>query len=258
MRQSSQNYKFNYSFSLVSKTQFFFAILAFLALGGVAPNIQAADPASPTAPASASANTTATMPAAAVAVKPAMPDALAGEALYISGDAKRGVVACVGCHGANGNSAAGTWPKLSAQGSAYIVKQLKNYKDGTRANPIMMGMVAALTDQDMANIAAYLRKQQATGGVAQSKETIELGKTIYQAGIAAKGVPACAGCHSPNGVGVPAQYPRLSGQWAEYTSAQLGYFRDGTRKNGASMTTIASKLSDLEIKAVSDYMAGLR
>jgi len=127
-----------------------------------------------------------------------------------------------------------------------------------RANPVMMGMVATLTQQDMLNLAAYLNKQQPTLGVAQNKDSIALGQKIYRGGIAEKGVPACAGCHSPNGAGIPAQYPRLSGQWADYSTSQLVAFREGTRKNSAQMTTIATKLSDAEMKAVSDYMAGLR
>ena len=196
--------------------------------------------------------------AAGPATKPAKPDAAIGEKLYTNGDPQRGVIGCASCHGAEGKSAAGAWPKLAAQHSAYTIKQLKNYKDGTRANAIMAGMSAALTEQDMANIAAYLSKQTVSLGVAQNKETIGLGKQIYAGGIAEKGIPACAACHSPNGAGIPAQYPLLSGQWADYSMAQLGYFRDGTRKNNAAMTAIAAKLSDVEMKAVSDYMAGLR
>ncbi|WP_108468265.1 c-type cytochrome [Polynucleobacter difficilis] len=196
--------------------------------------------------------------AAGPATKPAKPDAAIGEKLYTNGDPQRGVIGCASCHGAEGKSAAGAWPKLAGQHSAYTIKQLKNYKDGTRANAIMAGMSAALTEQDMANIAAYLSKQTVSLGVAQNKETIGLGKQIYAGGIAEKGIPACAACHSPNGAGIPAQYPLLSGQWADYSMAQLGYFRDGTRKNNAAMTAIAAKLSDVEMKAVSDYMAGLR
>ncbi len=192
------------------------------------------------------------------ATKPAKPDAAIGEKLYTNGDPQRGVIGCASCHGAEGKSAAGAWPKLAGQHSAYTIKQLKNYKDGTRANAIMAGMSAALTEQDMANIAAYLSKQTVSLGVAQNKDTIGLGKQIYAGGIAEKGIPACAACHSPNGAGIPAQYPLLSGQWVDYSVAQLGYFRDGTRKNNAQMTAIAGKLSDVEIKAVSDYMAGLR
>jgi cytochrome c553 len=207
---------------------------------------------------SASLGFTAHAVAAEPAAKAAKPDAAIGERLYNNGDPQRGVIGCASCHGPEGKSAAGAWPKLAGQHSAYTIKQLKNYKDGTRANAIMAGMSAALTEQDMANIAAYLNKQTVSLGVAQNKETIGLGKQIYAGGIAEKGIPACSACHSANGAGIPAQYPLMSGQWADYSAAQLGYFRDGTRKNNAQMTAIAGKLSDVEIKAVSDYMAGLR
>ena len=224
-----------------------FAVLSIFALSGIATQAFAADPA-PMAPAAEAK--------AAVPGKPKA-DAAAGEALYSNGDASRGVTARLTCHGPKGQSATATWPKLSAQHAAYTNKQLKNFKDGTRANPVMMGMVATLTDQDMQNIAAYLVKQPASLGVAQNKDTIELGQSIYRGGIAAKGVPACAACHSPTGAGIPSQYPRMGGQWAEYNAAQLMAFREGTRKNSTQMTTIATKLSDQEMKAVSDYMAGL-
>jgi cytochrome c553 len=225
-----------------------FAALTICALTSISGLAIAADPA----PAAPMADAKALVPG-----KPKV-DAAAGETLYSAGDATRGVVACITCHGPKGQSAVGTWPKLSAQHAAYTAKQLRNYKDGTRANAVMMGMSAALTEQDMNNIAAFLVKQEPSLGVAQSKDTIALGQSIYRGGIAAKGVPACAGCHSPTGVGIPSQYPRLGGQWAEYSNAQLLAFREGTRKNSSQMTTIASKLSDQEMKAVSDYIAGLR
>jgi len=196
-------------------------------------------------------------PAAQAAPSKPVIDPAAGEALYNGGDATRGVVACITCHGPKGQSAVGTWPKLAGQHAAYIAKQLRNFKEGTRANAIMMGMAMPLTDQDMANIGAYLAKQTPSQGVAQNKDTIELGQSIYRGGIASKGVPACAACHSPNGAGIPAQYPLLSGQWADYTSAQLAAFHDGIRLNGPMMNTIAGKLSEKEMKAVADYIAGL-
>jgi cytochrome c553 len=224
-----------------------FAVLSIFALSGLAPQALAADPA-PMAPA-----------AEAKAAAPAKPkvDVAAGESLYNAGDATRGVVACITCHGPKGQSAVPAWPKLSAQHAAYTVKQLKSYKDGTRVNAIMMGMAMPLNDQDMINIATYLSQQAPSQGVAENKETILLGQSIYRGGIASKGVQACAGCHSPNGAGIPAQYPRQGGQWAEYSYNQLVGFREGTRKNSTQMTTIATKLSDQEMKAVSDYMAGL-
>jgi cytochrome c553 len=243
MRQTSQ----------ISKLTSVSASLAaglFLAMTSLSGVVSAADPA----PAAA--------PMAEAAAKPVVPgkpkvDPAAGEALYSSGDASRGVTACITCHGPKGQSAIATWPKLSAQHAAYTAKQLKNFKEGTRANPIMMGMAAALTDQDMQNIAAFLVAQPASQGVAQNKDTIELGQSIYRGGIAAKGVPACAACHGPTGSGIPSQYPRMGGQWADYNTAQLLAFREGTRKNSTQMTTIATKLSDQEMKAVADYMAGL-
>ena len=237
MRQTSQ-------ISKLTGLRAGFAALSIFALIGFSGTVLAAD-AAPAAEAKA-----------AVPGKPKV-DAAAGEALYSNGDPSRGVTACLTCHGPKGQSAVGTWPKLSAQHAAYTAKQLKNFKEGTRANPVMMGMAATLTEQDMQNIGAYLAKQPLSQGVAQNKNTIELGQSIYRGGIAAKGVPACAACHSPTGAGIPAQYPLLGGQWADYTNAQLLAFREGVRKNSSQMTTIATKLSDQEMKAVSDYIAGL-
>jgi len=230
MRQSSQ----------ISKLTGFLAIALILGFG-LSIGVKAEEPA----------------PAAQAAPSKPVIDPAAGEALYNGGDATRGVVACITCHGPKGQSAVGTWPKLAGQHAAYIAKQLRNFKEGTRANAIMMGMAMPLTNQDMANIGAYLAKQTPSQGVAQNKDTIELGQSIYRGGIASKGVPACAACHSPNGAGIPAQYPLLSGQWADYTSAQLAAFHDGIRLNGPMMNTIAGKLSEKEMKAVADYMAGL-
>ena len=246
MRQTSQ-------ISKLTSLRAGFAAFSIFALIGISGAVFAADAAAPTA---------APMAPAAAEAKAAVPgkpkaDPAAGEALYSNGDATRGVTACITCHGPKGQSATGTWPKLSAQHAAYTAKQLKNFKEGTRANPIMMGMAATLTDQDMQNIAAYLVKQPISQGVAQDKNTIELGQSIYRGGIAAKGVPACAACHSPTGAGIPAQYPLLGGQWADYSYAQLVAFSNGTRKNGPMMTAIAGKMSDAEMKAVADYIAGL-
>ena len=156
-------------------------------------------------------------------------------------------------------SGGGAYPKLAGQHAAYIVKQLKDYKGGKeRPNAVMSAFASLLSDEDMQNIAAYVEKQTPGLGTAKNKASIELGQKIYRGGIASKQVAACAGCHSPNGVGIPAQYPRLSGQWAEYTEAQLVAYRQGDRKNSAQMAGIASRMSDAEIKAVADYIAGLR
>ncbi|MBU3583969.1 cytochrome c4 [Polynucleobacter sp. 15G-AUS-farblos] len=241
MRQSSQ-------ISKLTSLRAGFAVISIFALTSISGLAFAADPA----PAAPMADAKAAVPG-----KPKV-DLAAGEALYSNGDASRGVTACLTCHGPKGQSAVSTWPKLSAQHAAYTAKQLKNFKEGSRANPVMMGMSATLTEQDMNNISAYLAAQPASLGVAQNKDSIQLGQSIYRGGIAAKGVPACAACHSPTGAGIPNQYPLLSGQWADYSSAQLMAFREGTRKNSSQMSMIAAKLSDQEMKAVADYMAGLR
>ena len=139
-----------------------------------------------------------------------------------------------------------------------MVKQLQEFKSGKRANAVMSGMAATLSEADMRNIAYWLSSKQAKPGFAKDKETVALGERIYRGGIADRQVPACAGCHSPNGAGIPSQYPRLSGQHAEYAAAQLTAFRDGIRKNNNVMSQVAAKLNDREIKALADYVAGLR
>lgn len=185
-------------------------------------------------------------------------DPAKGEAIYNNGDAARSIPACVACHGAAGNSTMVQNPILAAQHEAYTYKQLVNFKTPERSNPIMSSIAKALNDDDMKNIAAYLNAQAAKPGAAKNKDTIELGKRIYRAGIAEKSVPACAGCHSPDGAGIPAQFARLAGQHQDYTAAQLISFRSDARKNSPQMATLAKRLSDDEIKAVADYIAGLR
>lgn len=171
---------------------------------------------------------------------------------------------CVACHGADGNASASIYPKIAGQHAEYLYKQLVNFKPGKdgekplRDNAIMAGFAAALSDEDMKNVSAYLATQKQTLGSAKNKDTLALGEKIYRGGIADKKIPACAGCHSPNGAGIPAQYPRLGGQHAQYTESQLIAFRDGARNNSEQMTVIANKMSDKEMKAVSDYIAGLR
>ncbi len=187
----------------------------------------------------------------------AKPDLTKGEALYTNGDATRNITACISCHGAAGASTISQNPKLGGQHAAYIHKQLTDFKAGTRSNPVMSAMAAGLTDEDMKNIAAYLDVQKVKPGAAKDASTLDLGKHIYRAGIAEKSVPACAACHSPNGAGIPNQFPRIGGQHQDYTTTELTNFRNGTRKNGPMMTTIASRMSDDEIKAVADYIAGL-
>jgi len=165
---------------------------------------------------------------------------------------------CAACHTADGSRGSPANPILQGQHTEYLVKQLTEFKAGKRANPIMSGMAGALSEEDMKNVAAFYNSKQAKPGFAKSKDTVALGEKIYRGGIAAKQVPACAGCHSPTGAGIPAQYPRLAGQHGDYAEAQLVAFRAGARANSPQMAAIAARMSDKEIKAVSDYLAGLR
>ena len=200
-------------------------------------------PAAPAAKAEAA-------PAKAEAPKAAKPNLAAGETRYTA--------VCAACHGADGNSGSPANPKLAQQHPEYLVKQLQEFKSGKRANAIMQGFASQLSDEDMKNISAWLATKKNKAGFAKDKELVALGERIYRGGIADRQVAACAGCHSPNGAGIPSQYPRLSGQHGDYTVAQLIAFRDGARKNSVQMTQVASRLNDREIKAVSDYIAGLR
>jgi len=171
---------------------------------------------------------------------------------------------CMACHGADGNSPSAAFPKLAGQHYDYLIKQLNNFKvkpgaaKAERDNAQMASFAAALNEQQMRDLAAFYSAQKIQPAVAKNKDTYELGKQIYRAGIAAKNVPACAACHGPAAAGMPGQYPRLGGQWPEYTEAQMVAFRQGTRHNNAVMTAVAARMSDTEIKAVSDYIAGLR
>lgn len=166
---------------------------------------------------------------------------------------------CAACHGPDGNSAIPPNPNLAAQIPEYTTKQLSNFKSGDRQNAIMAGMVANLTPEDMKSLGAYFASQAPKPGIAKDKDLVMQGEKIYRGGNTATGLPACAACHSPDGVGIPSQYPRLSGQHADYTQAQLKTFRTGERANDPNemMRTIAAKMSDQEIKAVSAYIEGL-
>lgn len=185
-------------------------------------------------------------------------DAAKGATLYGSGDAARGIPACVTCHGASGNATITANPKLAAQHEAYIVKQLSNFKSGDRSNPVMGPIAKMLSTDDAANVAAYLNAQTLTPGAAKNKATVELGKKIYRAGIAGKNVPACAACHGPAGAGIPAQFARIGGQNTDYTVAQLTNFGNDSRKNNPVMSAVAKRLSGDEIQAVADYISGLK
>ena len=166
--------------------------------------------------------------------------------------------ACAACHASDGSRGSPANPILQGQHPEYLVKQLTEFKSGKRANAIMMGMAAALSEDDMKNVAAFYAGKQAKPGFAKNKELVSLGEKIYRGGIADRSIPACAACHSPTGAGIPAQYPRMAGQHADYTEAQLVAFRGGVRKNSLQMTGVAAKMNDREIKAVADYIAGLR
>jgi cytochrome c553 len=204
----------------------------------------------PAAPAAGAAAAAAAAPGAPAVAAPAKPDLAQGQAQYAA--------VCAACHGPDGNSGVPANPKLANQHPEYLVKQLQEFKNGKRPSPIMQGFASQLSDADMKNIAYWIGAQKAKPGFAKDKELVALGERIYRGGIGERQVAACAGCHSPNGAGVPSQFPRVSGQHADYTTAQLLAFRDGARKNSLLMSQVAAKLSDREIKAVADYIAGLR
>ena len=182
------------------------------------------------------------------------------EATAVKADPAKGqalAATCMACHTADGSRGSPANPILQGQHPEYIVKQLQEFKSGKRKSPVMMGMVGALSDDDMKHVAAFYGSKKAKPGFAKSKDTVALGEQIYRGGILERQVPACAGCHSPTGAGLPVQYPRVGGQHGDYTEAQLLSFRAGQRNN-VQMVAIAGRLNDREIKAVSDYIAGLR
>ncbi len=172
---------------------------------------------------------------------------------------------CAGCHGADGNSTIPVNPVLAGQHPEYLLKQLMNFKSvagkpAERANPVMGGNVASLSAEEMGDLAAYYSRQKPKPRAARDADLAKLGQSIYRGGVMTKGVAACAACHSPDGAGIPAQYPRLAGQHADYIATQLKAFRTGERANdpNSMMRMIAAKLSDKEISAVAEYITGLR
>ena len=165
---------------------------------------------------------------------------------------------CAACHTSDGSRGSAANPIIQGQHSDYLVKQLAEFKAGKRDNAVMKAMASPLTEADMKNVAAFYSSKQPKPGFAKNKELVSLGEKIYRGGVADRSVPACSGCHGPSGAGIPAQYPRLAGQHADYVEAQLVAFRGGVRRNNPAMAAIAIKLNDREIKAVSDYVAGLR
>lgn len=173
--------------------------------------------------------------------------------------------ACAACHGADGNSSIPANPSLAGQHYDYLLKQLRAFKlpagkDGARPNPVMTAQVASLSDADLMNLAAYYAGQKPKANTAKDKELVQLGEKIYRGGLPDRGVAACAGCHSPNGAGMPAQFPRLAGQHADYTEAQMKLWRSAERSNDPNqmMRMVAARMTDREIRAVADYIAGLR
>jgi len=180
---------------------------------------------------------------------PAKPDLAKGQALSTQ--------VCGACHTADGTRGSPANPIIAGQHPEYLAKQLGEFKSGKRNNAVMKGFASTLSDSDIRDVTAFYASKQTKPGFAKNKELYELGQKIYRGGIADKQVPACAGCHSPTGAGIPAQYPRIGGQHADYTEAQLNGFRAGQRANSPPMAAIAARLSDREIKAVADYVAGL-
>lgn len=173
---------------------------------------------------------------------------------------------CAACHGADGNSVAAANPNLAGQDADYITLQLAHFKAGIRVNPTMQAMAAPLTDEDMRALGAYYAQQKPKGLAARDPALVKSAQKVWRGGDSARGVPACAACHSPTGAGVPGNYPRLAGQYADYTYAQLKAFKAGERGadpsgkdiNGRVMSAIAQQMSDAQMKAVADYAAGLR
>ena len=165
---------------------------------------------------------------------------------------------CAACHTSDGSRGSAANPILQGQHPAYLAKQLTEFKAGLRKNAIMQGFASTLSPGDMTNVAAFYAGKNAKPGFAKNKELATLGESIWRGGIADRSIPACSGCHSPNGAGIPSQYPRLAGQHADYVESQLIAFRSGARANNAVMMGVAAKLNDREIKALADYTAGLR
>ena len=174
-----------------------------------------------------------------------------------AGQAKAGI--CAGCHGADGNGGADPlWPKLAGQDPDYIAKQLTDFKSGARKDPIMSGMAAPLSATDMKNMGAYFASLKAKPGAARDVQLAKQGEKIFRGGNAKMGVSACMSCHGPSGHGIPPRFPKVSGQNSAYIQKQLLAFKAGNRANdGETMTRTAFRMSEQEIKAVSEYMAGL-
>lgn len=180
----------------------------------------------------------------------AKPDLAKGQASFAA--------VCAACHGPDGNSLVPDYPKLAQQHPEYLIKQLTEFKAGKRQNAIMLGFASTLSPDDMRNIAYWVTTNKASAGAAADADLIAQGQRIYVGGVLERNIPACAGCHGPTAVGIPAQYPRLHGQQVNYVLTQLNTFRSGERNNNLQMTGVAAKLNDREIKAVAEYVASLK
>lgn len=173
---------------------------------------------------------------------------------------------CSACHGTDGNSASPANPSIAGQHAEYTTLQLVHFQSGIRANPVMQAMVSKLTPEDMRALGIFFSQQKAKPSMAKDKELVTAGQKIYRGGIAASGLPACSACHSADGAGIPARYPRVGGQYSDYTLAQLKAFKSGERGadkdgkdvNGKVMAQIASRMSEREMQAVAEYASGLR
>lgn len=205
------------------------------------------------------------------AVDLSRPDVEKGEQIYMQGDPARGVLACVTCHGEQGNSVMDIYPNLAEQPFEYLVKQMKDFRPdgdkpasrlGADGSPAVMApIVANMTDEEMRDVAFYVSLQALDSekmAKATNEDTLERGQQIWRGGIPERNVAACASCHAPNGAGIPGEYPRLRGQFSSYIADQLRLFRDGDRTNDAAMQDIANRMHENDIKAIADYAAGLR
>jgi cytochrome c553 len=206
-------------------------------------------------PAALIASALAALPA--LAQGPAAPDPAKAQSIVTQ--------VCAACHGADGNSTQPANPSLAGQHADYTLKQLTNFKaqggkPAERPSPVMTAMVAGLTPENMRDLSAYFESQKPRPRTARDPQLVKLGQAIYRGGIAARGIPACTACHGPAGAGVPAQFPRVAGQQSDYSVTQLKAFRTGERANDPNrmMRAVAEKLSDREIAALAEYIAGVR
>ncbi len=214
---------------------------------GLAQAQTASAPASAAAPAAASAPAA---HAAAAPAAPAKPDLARGGSIATA--------VCGACHLSDGNRGTAANPIIAGQHADYLVKQLTEFKSDKRVSAIMKPMAMSLSDADMRSVAAFYASKSAKTGFARNRALAADGERIWRGGVPERGIPSCQGCHGPAGAGIPAQFPKLAGQHADYIEAQLIAFRSGARHNNPAMTGIAARLSDREIKAVADYTAGLR